>query len=191
MSLMDGLGRKKRIRAAHRSSATRDVNGAYELIRSSEVNLAKLRQAKQTLTEKLKTLADCDAQILELTAEDDLEGEIESADLTREKITLCIIDIDAVIDLATKGGTITPLLTEPVVHTGPSVPVDDGATTGHEHSTTGTPGDGHETPSDAHTAESLPPRSTTPHTLTAPAERSAAMAARGVKLPQSRNLAVT
>ena len=113
-SLMDGLGRKKRIRAAHRSSATRNVNGTYELIRSSEVNLAKLRQAKQRLTEKLKTLADCDAQILELTAEDDLEGENESADLTREKITLCIIDIDGAIDLAARGGTIT---TELVVHT--------------------------------------------------------------------------
>ena len=55
------------------------------------MNLAKLRQAKQTLMEKLKTLADCDAQILELTSEDDLENEIEQADLTREKITLCII----------------------------------------------------------------------------------------------------
>ena len=43
-------------------------------------------------------MADCDAEILELTKEDDLEEAIEQADLTREKITLCIIDIDGDID---------------------------------------------------------------------------------------------
>lgn len=85
------------------------MNGSYELIRISEVNLAKLRQAKQTLTEKLKTLADCDAQILELTGEDDPEGEIEQANLIREMITLCIID--GAIDLATQG-TITQSLSQ-------------------------------------------------------------------------------
>lgn len=60
---------------------------------SSDVNLAKLRQTKQTLTEKLKTLANCDDQILELTAEDHLEGEIEQEDLTRKKITLCVMEL--------------------------------------------------------------------------------------------------
>lgn len=58
------------------------------------------------------------------------------------------------------------MLTEPVVHTEPSVHADEGATT---HSTTGTPGDGHGTPLDAHTAagvESLPPSLTTIHQLT-------------------------
>ena len=137
MIMAEGLDRKKRIRAAHRS-ATRNVNGAYDLIKASEVNLAKLRQAKQTLTEKLKTLADCDTQILELTGEDDIENEIEQADLTREKITLCIIDIDGAIDLVTRGA-ITRTLSESVrtepVRTGGTT--DSGASTGHEHPTTG------------------------------------------------------
>ena len=136
--MAEGLDRKKRIRAAHRASATRNVNGAYDLIKASEVNLAKLRQAKQTLTEKLKTLADCDTQILELTGEDDIENEIEQADLTREKITLCIIDIDGAIDLATRGA-VTRTLSESVrtepVRTGGTT--DSGASTGHEHPTTG------------------------------------------------------
>jgi hypothetical protein len=82
------------------------------------MNLAKLRQAKQTLTEKLKTLADYDTQILELTSKDYLENEIEQVDLTRE-IRLCNIDINGAIDLTTRG-TITLTLIEPVVHQGRS-----------------------------------------------------------------------
>ena len=180
--MAEGLDRKKRIRAAHCASATRNVNGAYDLIKASEVNLAKLRQAKQTLTVKLKTLADCDTQILELT---DLENEIEQADLTREKITLCIIDIDGAIDLATRGAIIRTLSesvrTEPV-RTGGTT--DSGASTGHEHPTTGETGGSRETESATGGGGTSPSRSPTPPPLTPPERITSGPSAPGVKLPK-------
>ena len=127
MPTAEGLDRKKKVRAAHRASATRNVNGAYDLIGASDLNLARLKQVKLTLTEKLKTLADCDAEILELTEEGDLESEIEQADSARERITLCIIDIDTAVDGATKSATTPP----PIVPYDHLEPADEGE---HERS---------------------------------------------------------
>lgn len=95
---------------------------AYDNIRSAEVNLAKLKQRKQAITEKMETLSLLDAQLLDLTAVDTLNEEIEQADTVRGNLMVCIIDIHRVsrvyhlIKAVTVPVTETPSVTEdPVV----------------------------------------------------------------------------
>ena len=178
MPTTEGLDRKKKIRAAHRASATRNVHGAYELVEASEVNLAKLKQVKQTLTEKLKTLADLDAQILELTDEADLESEIEQADSTRERITLCIIDIDGAVDRVAKNVTAPSPLD-------PAARREHGDEGEHERSTSPSSvrTEDHETPpvDDVPIDDGGSPPSRPPTRMTS---EPAVMATPGVKLPK-------
>ena len=92
--------RKVKIRRAHRASAIRLCNGAYENINAEVVNVVKLRQQWQSIMEKVQTLAKLDDEMLDLVEEEALETEIEEADIVREWLALCIIDIDEAIGLA-------------------------------------------------------------------------------------------
>ena len=87
MADTDGDGpdrtRKIKIRRAHRSSATRLCNSVYENIKAEVVNVAKLRQQRQSITEKVQTLAKLDGEMLDLVEEEALETEIEQADIVR------------------------------------------------------------------------------------------------------------
>ena len=65
------------------------MHSSYEAMEATKINVARLKQLRQTLSEKLDTLAALDAQLLEVTEEEQLEAEIEQADGLREKITLC------------------------------------------------------------------------------------------------------
>lgn len=94
------------------------LKSAYENIETGEPNSTKLKQQKQTIIEKLETLSRLDAQILDLTPVDNLE-EIEQADIIREKLTLCIIDIESATEHAgsavKKGEVPAGTVTVPVV----------------------------------------------------------------------------
>ncbi len=57
-------------------------------------DMLKLRQLKQSLTNKLNVLAGLDDEVLELTEETELEGEVEQADLIRERIDFAILSLD-------------------------------------------------------------------------------------------------
>ena len=99
MENTDGVGSHRaskipKIRRAHRASATRLCNSAYEDINADVVHVAKLKQQRQSVTEKVQTLAKLDEEMLDLVEEEALEAEIEQADIVREKLTLCIIDTD-------------------------------------------------------------------------------------------------
>ena len=74
------------------------------------MNIAKLWQQRQSIEGKVQILAKLDEEILDLVEEDGLEAEIEQADIVKEKLTLCIIDIDQAIELAEarRTGTDTP-----------------------------------------------------------------------------------
>ena len=96
MAEPDGLGRKKRIRAGHKASATRILRQVDEIAGSDEVTEAdrsRLAQLKLGLEEKLATLKQLDAEILELTAEEGLEAEIEQSDTYKEGIYGAIVKI--------------------------------------------------------------------------------------------------
>ena len=86
--------RKRRIRAAHRSSATRLLGQVDETISTSD--LPRLKQLKQALNGKIEVYSKLDNELIKLV-EDQLEAEVEQADLIREKINYAVITINDAI----------------------------------------------------------------------------------------------
>ena len=78
-----------------------------------------LKQQRQTIVEKVEALSRLDAEIVDLTPVGKLEEEIEQADIIREKLTLCILDIESAIEragsAAKKSEVPTGTVTVPVV----------------------------------------------------------------------------
>lgn len=98
------ISRKKKVRAAHRGSATRIMGQTYENLGSGEgPNLSRLRQQKVSLTEKLELLSKLDDELIEVVTEEELEAEVEQADIVREKIRVCVNDIDQALEHRSKG----------------------------------------------------------------------------------------
>ena len=97
------LPRLKKIRGAHRASVTRLITQVEEILRqSTDQNIAKLKQLKDSLNAKLEAISPLDGKILNLTPEDELDYEVQLADETREKISLCTIQIQAALKGAHK-----------------------------------------------------------------------------------------
>ena len=98
--MSEELSKQKRTRAGHRGSAKRIISQAQETIDSGEIKVSKLSQYLKTLKEKVETLRNLDAKILEAMEDgDELITEIEQADLNREVIELAILDIEAALQL--------------------------------------------------------------------------------------------
>ena len=96
----EGLARKRKVRAAHHGSVTRIVSQVYENLKSGEaLNLPRLRQQKSPLSGKLDVLSKLDDELIEMVAEDELDNEVEQADIIK-KIGLCIMDIDQALECA-------------------------------------------------------------------------------------------
>ena len=97
----EGLAWKQKIRAAHRGSVTRIIGQVYENLESRDgPNLPRLKQYKVLLSGKLEVLSKLDDELIELVGVEDLDSEVEQADVIREKIRLCILDIDQAIERA-------------------------------------------------------------------------------------------
>jgi len=91
----EGLDRKRKVRAAHRGSATRIMNQVAENLGSPDgPNLPRLKQQKTSLAEKMEVLCKLDNELIEMVDEEELDHEVGQADIIREKIGVCIIDID-------------------------------------------------------------------------------------------------
>ena len=104
------LTRKKKVRAGHRGTATRLIREASENLQAEEgPDLAKLRQQKLSLEQKVQVLSNLDSEILELTPTEELEEEIMQADIVKEKLGLAIIGIETAL---------CPALTPSEVHFG-------------------------------------------------------------------------
>ena len=54
----------------------------------------KLKQQRDSRRQKLNTLRQLDAEILALVAEEEIEGEIERADLLEQNVQLAIANIE-------------------------------------------------------------------------------------------------
>ena len=89
----EDLAHKKKVRAAHKTSATRLMGQADALIETTTINADELTLLQTNLSSKLTTLEALDAAIVELTPKDQLEEEIGGADEYSEKIqrTLLLI----------------------------------------------------------------------------------------------------
>ena len=90
------ISRKRKVRGAHRSSVTRILSNISELLPGSteKLELTNLRQKKSALSEKSQILKRLDEELLIIIPDDELEGEVEQADLIQERIQLAILEID-------------------------------------------------------------------------------------------------
>ena len=142
---MEGLARKRKVRAAHRGSVTRIVGQVYESLECEEaLNLPKLRQQKLLLAEKLNVLSKLDDELIEMVGEDELDSEVEQADVIKEKIRVCIMDIEQAFERSSISRT---------------TPVDGSAS--HRASLT-------ESAASSHARSDEPPTSHPPSSLTPP-----------------------
>ena len=83
------------MRGGHRSSATRTIAALREAIETTEdldSVVTKLEQCRITLKEKLEILKQLDEEILELVEDDEVDNEIEQADIFKERIHVAIIE---------------------------------------------------------------------------------------------------
>ena len=96
--MADELSRKRRTRGGHRSTATRIITGTIGILAGdvSQIpqHVVKLNQQRATLLEKRTIIRQFDAEILAIVPEEEIEAEIERADLVEENIQLAIANID-------------------------------------------------------------------------------------------------
>ena len=86
------------MRAGHRGSVTRTLRQLEEALMSTDVN--KLKQLRQSLMEKSSILAKLNEELIELVEEEQLEAEIEQADVIMDDINLAVISIDEALEIA-------------------------------------------------------------------------------------------
>ena len=84
--------RKRRVRAAHRGSVTRLTSQLEHVLDSGDAR--QMKQLKQSLTDKLHVLSKLDDKLIDLVPDEQLEEEVQQADLIKERITLAIISLD-------------------------------------------------------------------------------------------------
>ena len=92
MAEEDDAPRKKRVRGDHHASVTRLISQLEEAMESDDAR--RLKQLKQSLTDKTSVLVKLDDELIGLVEEEQLEAEVEQADLIRERIGLAIISIE-------------------------------------------------------------------------------------------------
>lgn len=101
MTEKEALGRRKKVRAAHRASVTRTIAQTQDLLGSEDgIEPTKLKQKCEALAAKAELLNKLDADIVEAVDEDELDEEIDSADTVRERIELAIIELDSALAAA-------------------------------------------------------------------------------------------
>ena len=88
------LTRKKHVRGGHRSSTTKMVSRAGELLGADTPDVVRLSQLKLSLQEKLDVLKQLDGEILGLVEEGSVAEEIEQADRFKEEIYGIMVRID-------------------------------------------------------------------------------------------------
>lgn len=92
MSSEEALARKKKVRAAYRSSATRLMGQADALIGTTPIDADELALLQTNLSTKLTTLETLNTEIVELTPEAQLE-EIGKADEYSERVQRALVQI--------------------------------------------------------------------------------------------------
>jgi len=125
--MAEELSRKRRTRGGNRSTATRIITSAIEVLASGDLSeianhAVKLNQQKASLQEKRTILRQLDMEILALVDEEEIEAEIERADLVEENIQLAIANIDhALSSNANTNGVVANLPAQPNVPASTSI----------------------------------------------------------------------
>ncbi|CAB4019970.1 PREDICTED: uncharacterized protein LOC107346460 [Paramuricea clavata] len=96
------LKRKIRVRGGHRASAKRIIAAAEESLQVFDPNnpetVIKVKQQLTTLKEKMKTLSVHDKELLSLVKEEEIENEIEQADIFKERLQHSIVSIEMALE---------------------------------------------------------------------------------------------
>jgi len=101
----EALPKKRRIRAGHRSSATRLLTRIDAALAATPTDSDQLSQLKFCLKEKLETLKLLDAEIVELTPEEELVEEIEQTDEYKENVYCALTRIDKALRVSSTTAT--------------------------------------------------------------------------------------
>ena len=104
---VEALSQKKEIRADHRASTTRMLGQITTALEGSP-NRDQLALLKLTLNEKLDTLNRLDSKILNVTADEDLDDEIQQSDEYKERIYIALTRVDKVLNDTTVHTAPTP-----------------------------------------------------------------------------------
>ena len=78
--------KKKRVRGAHKASATRIMTQITKLVGSERPNQAKLACLRLALSKKFEIIKTLDTEVIELIQDDGLDADIEGADEFKETI---------------------------------------------------------------------------------------------------------
>ncbi|CAB4006342.1 Hypothetical predicted protein [Paramuricea clavata] len=122
------LSRKKKLRGAHRASATRLQKTVSEVLISFDPNnleeiVPKLNQLKTSMKEKLETLKVLDEEILELVDEANIEEEIEQCDICREGLQLALENVERALNTSSMSSlAVLSNVTENTTSNTPPVP---------------------------------------------------------------------
>ena len=110
--------KKKRIRSGYRGSTTRLLSEVDTALEATPLDCDKLSQLKMCLNEKLQTLKQLDAEIVELVDEAELEAEIDGADRYKKNVFSALTRIDKALR---RNGTPPPAAAPPTTTTPPPV----------------------------------------------------------------------
>ena len=101
------LKRKIRFRRGHRASAKRIIAAPEESIEVFDPNnpdtVIKVKQQLTTRKEKMETLRVHDEEILSLAKEEEIENEIEQADIFKERLQHSIVSIEMALEKFVNG----------------------------------------------------------------------------------------
>ena len=111
--MADGLTKKKRVRGAHKASATKIMQQIAELVEKDTPDQTKLACLRQALNEKLTTIKALDNEVIELLEDDAVVEDIEGADIFKEKIFTSLLLIDQLMETLK---TTNPAHTTPTVN---------------------------------------------------------------------------
>ncbi len=93
----DATTRKRRVRGGHRASVTRILKDIPEALARADV--ARLKQLKQSLVSKLGILTKLDEELIDAVEVDQIDEEIEQADIIREEVSLAVISLEEALEI--------------------------------------------------------------------------------------------
>ena len=110
----DNIGRKRKLRGAHRASSTRLRKSVSDLLASFDTSsldvlVPKLNQFKISIQEKLQILRVLDNDIIDLVDEDNIDKEVEECDICRETLQLTLENIERTLINLPSITSVTPV----------------------------------------------------------------------------------
>ena len=92
------LAKKKRVRGAHKASATKIMQQIVEAVRADRPDEARLASLRLSLNEEIETVKGLDADVIDLMDDDGIVEDIDTADEFKETVFRSLLSIDRTIE---------------------------------------------------------------------------------------------